>query len=1022
MLYSKKGPRAPHETPNTRHRLIAIAVAGACATLMAPVHSQEATQATPATAQAAAAVPMVAQDANTSAAGNVADPTSPATVVVKGIRASMQSTLNLKRNSDGIVDGIVADDIGKFPDTNLAESLQRISGVSIDRNRGEGAQVTVRGVGPDLNMVLLNGRQMPTSNLGDLAGRAFDFSNLASEAVSQIQVYKSSRADTPPGGIGATLNIMTARPLELGNQASVGVKAVYDTSNDNLPKEDAAKRSYTPEISGIYSTTWGDGMFGVSVSASYQERNLGVNQAQITNGWKGPYTPTQTGITGPIPLPGAPGSENITNRPDGSDVYSVPQNISYFMRGSQRQRTNGQLTFQFRPNKDLTTTLDYTYSQNKIQTKYHELSAWFNHGPSVSSWTDGPVASPIFYQENVANQDIAMNGGDFATKSENKSIGFNAQWKASRDLRLTFDAHHSTAVSQKDSPFGSNNDLATVSFSRGNTRVDFTNEMPVLSIEGADFNRAPMQVTGSWFQDGYQKMEIDQAQAGGRLKLWEASELNFGLSLTNVKNRSAFQQVQSDSWDGATSPADYPQSMFRPDSLGQYFDKLGGHDNPALFQQIHLFDFAAMRQRVSDATGKPALYLPSLADPDYDRRTTEKSRALYFQLNTEWDTPMPMHTGIGVRYEKTDVYSTALSQTVAGVNWRSQNELPFVFAGKEFTSMKGKYHHFLPSLDWDMNVRDDFKVRASYGWTIGRPRYDQIQGGTNISPTGNINYGTGTRGNPALEPVKSKNLDLSAEWYYDRQSVVSLGLFHKSLSKYAGQSVNMETSPNVTTPVGGAYWNAALASGCISTDTTCIRNFIFRNFRGQEGVVWEGTNEFGNETGIIRGIAGNPLVQYQITSFVNEKSANVKGAEINVQHMFGNSGFGLQANYTYVKSNLAFNNAGSGNQFALVGLSDSANVIGIFENDKWSIRAAYNWRDEFLSSVTDQAGSNPQYVEPYGQVDLSIGYNLTKNLTLQFEGINLNDETQRVHGRTKMMVLSATQGGPRYMLGARYKF
>nr|WP_175424972.1 TonB-dependent receptor [Pseudoduganella umbonata] len=1006
--------------PNTRHRLIAIAVAGACATLMAPAFAQDATQAAPAAAQAATGPS--AQEAASNVAGNVADPSAPATVVVKGIRASMQSTLNLKRNSDGIVDGIVADDIGKFPDTNLAESLQRISGVSIDRNRGEGSQVTVRGVGPDLNMVLLNGRQMPTSNLGDLAGRAFDFSNLASEAVSQIQVYKSSRADTPPGGIGATLNIMTARPLELGNMASIGGKVVYDTSNDNLPQEDAAKRSYTPEVSGIYSTTWGDGKFGVSVSASYQERNLGVNQAQITNGWKGPYTANQTGVTGVIPLPGAPGSENITNRPDGSDVYSVPQNISYFMRGSQRQRTNGQLTFQFRPNKDLTTTLDYTYSLNKVQTKYHELSAWFNHGPSVSSWTDGPVAAPIFYQENVSNQDISMNGGDFATKSENKSLGFNTQWKVSNDLRLTFDAHHSTATSQKDSPFGSNNDLATVSFSRGNTRVLFGNEIPVLSIEGADFNRAPMQVSGSWFQDGYQRMEIDQAQAGGRLKLWETSELNFGLSLTNVKNRSAFQQVQSDSWGGATSPADYPQSMFRPDSLGQYFDKLGGHDNPALFQQIHLFDFAAMRQRVSDATGKPELYLPSLASPDYDRRTTEKSRALYFQLNTEWDTAMPMHTGIGFRYEKTDVLSTALSQTVAGVNWVAQNELPFVFSGKEFTSLQGKYHHILPSLDWDMNVRDDFKVRASYGHTIGRPRYDQIQGGTNISPTGNINYGTGTRGNPALEPVKSKNLDLSAEWYYSPQSTVSLGLFHKSLSNYAGQSVNMETSPNVTTPVGGAYWNAALASGCINTDTTCIRNYIFRNFNGQQGVVQGADNAAGNATGTIAGIAGNPLVQYQITSFVNEKSANVKGAEVNWQHMFGTSGFGIQANYTYVKSNLSFDNASSGNQFALVGLSDSANVIGIFENDKWSIRAAYNWRDKFLTSVTDQAGPNPQYVEPYGQVDLSIGYNLTKNLTLQFEGINLNDETQRVHGRHEMMVLSATQGGPRYMVGARYKF
>ncbi len=1000
MLHThKRDALRPESYPHVRLRLITLAVASACTTFIAPAHGQDATT---------AAAPA---DAN----GNAA------TVVVTGIRASMQSTLNLKRGSDGIVDGIVADDIGKFPDTNLAESLQRISGVSIDRNRGEGAQVTVRGVGPDLNMVLLNGRQMPTSNLGDLAGRAFDFSNLASESVSQIQVYKSARADTPPGGIGATINIMTARPLELGKQASVGVKAVYDSSNDRLPMEDKARRSYTPEFSGIYSTTWGDGMFGVAVSASYQERNLGANTASITNGWKGPFRGDATG-TGTIPQAGEPGFGAIENRPGASDVYSVPQNISYFMRGSQRQRTNGQLTFQFRPDKDLTTTLDYTYSENRVQTKYHELSAWFNFGPSTSRWTDGPIASPLYYQENVANQDIAMNGGDYATKSQNDSIGFNAQWKASRDLKLTFDAHHSVAESKKDSPFGSNNDLATVSFSRGNTGVDFTHYMPVLSIEGADFDRAPMQVSGSWFQDGYQKMEIDQAQAGGKLKLFEASELNFGLALTNVKNRSAFQQVQRDTWGGATTPADYPQDMWRADSLSRYFRELGGSNDPALFQQIHLFDFAAMRQRVSDATGLPDMYLPSLDNPDYDRRTTEKSKALHMQFNTEWDTAMPMHTGVGFRYEKTDVTSTALSQTVAGVNWVSQNELPYVFSGKDFMTLKGKYHHFLPSLDWDMDVRSDFKVRASYGQTIGRPRYDQIQGGTTINPTGTVTNGTGSRGNPQLEPVKSKNIDLSAEWYYQRQSLVSLGLFHKSLSNYAGQTVLTETSGNVTTPIGGKYWNAALAAGCIATDTTCIRNYIFRNFDGQLGVTRGADNALGNATGTITGIPGDPLAKYQITTFVNEKSANLKGAEVNWQHMFGNSGFGFQANYTYVKSNLKYDNAGAGNQFALVGLSDSANLIGIYEDAKWSIRAAYNWRDEFLSSVTDQAGANPQYVEPYGQLDLSIGYNVTKNLSLSLEAINLNDETQRIHGRTKTMVLSATQGGPRYMVGARYKF
>ena len=159
-------------------------------------------------------------------------------VTVTGIRAALDSSMNLKRDAQGWVDGINAEEIGKFPDTNLAESLQRISGVSIERTNGEGSRITVRGVGPDWNLVLLNGRQMPASSLnggGAPSSRAFDFANLASEAVAGIEVYKTSRAETPTGGMGATVNIKTARPLGNPDVASFGFKEVMDTSNTNLP-------------------------------------------------------------------------------------------------------------------------------------------------------------------------------------------------------------------------------------------------------------------------------------------------------------------------------------------------------------------------------------------------------------------------------------------------------------------------------------------------------------------------------------------------------------------------------------------------------------------------------------------------------------------------------------------------------------------------------------------------------------------------------------------------------------------
>ena len=265
--------------PKAKQTLISLAVASACSAFV-PAFAQ-------AQADTPTSAPSQATDAASNPAAENAGPASTQTVVVTGLRASLESSLNLKRNAQGFVDGIVAEDIGKFPDTNLAESLQRISGVSIDRSEiGEGSKVTVRGVGPDFNLVLLNGRQMPTSSLGDRNGRGYDFANIASEAISQLQVYKSSRAETPTGGIGATINVVTARPLSRpGMQASVGVKGVYDTSATNLPNDLQHGDKLTPEISGIYSNTSADGRFGIGLSASYQERNLGYNRASVSNGW-----------------------------------------------------------------------------------------------------------------------------------------------------------------------------------------------------------------------------------------------------------------------------------------------------------------------------------------------------------------------------------------------------------------------------------------------------------------------------------------------------------------------------------------------------------------------------------------------------------------------------------------------------------------------------------------------------------------------------------------------------------------
>ena len=388
-----------------------------------------------------------ASHAQTADAPPAADTNKLETVVVTGIRQSLTTSLNLKRESRGLVDGIVAEDIGKFPDTNLAESMQRIAGVSIDRNSsGEGSRVTVRGVGPDFNMVLLNGRQMPTSminqlNQGASGSRAFDFANLSSDSISALEVYKTSRAESPTGGIGATINVKTARPLDLRERvASIGVKANYDASVGRLPSEIQGSKA-TPEVSGIYSDTFADRTIGIAISGSYSKRSSGSNNAYTQNGWLSEAWNAPTGAFAKAPNPDGtfsgliPGLQNAPT----SGLYTHTNDMRYSVTGLDRERLNGQAVLQFAPSKDLKFTVDYTTATNTVKSKNIENSSWFGpsfsgalNGSPASTFTSGPVATPIVQTATWdGTHDYAMGAGQFAQKTKLNSVGFNADWKPS---------------------------------------------------------------------------------------------------------------------------------------------------------------------------------------------------------------------------------------------------------------------------------------------------------------------------------------------------------------------------------------------------------------------------------------------------------------------------------------------------------------------------------------------------------------------------------------------------------------
>jgi TonB-dependent receptor len=958
-------------------------------------------------------------------------------VVITGIRASLTSSENLKRNAVGVVDGIVAEDIGKFPDTNLAESMQRITGVSIDRVNGEGSKVTVRGVGADYNLVLLNGRQMPGANINDTSAsnsRSFDFANLASEAIAAVEVYKTSSADRPTGGIGATINIKTTRPLDSpGYRASFGVKAVTDRSGQNLPA-DFKGSTFTPELSGIFSDTFADNTFGVAISASYQDRDAGYNQAAVQSGYHS-ILGSDHNAWGTI-ANNPPG--NITNQPGPNDIYQVPQDLRYLITGIERKRTNGQLTLQYRPVDSVTATLDYTYSENKIAQKRQEISAWFNFGPSISSWTNGPVAGPLSYSEtiNCANTpvtdvngissfpgcaDVAMARSDFATKAENNSVGFNLKWDASPDLSFQLDAHDSTATNGEDGPLGSNNTLGVSVYTRGTTTVDFSHDFPVLSVVlptslNGVLPAAYAEATGSSFRNSYTKAEVEQVQLSGDWKFGEKSKLDFGVGLTDVKNRSAFSNMEQDNWGGLGNPTQYPDAAFIPDTIQHYFSNLPGSSNPALFNQYFNWNFNTIRNAAIAVWGAGGAAEFS-ANPVFstDRDTTEDSKDAYLQYSTAFDIGRPAHFDAGLRYEKTDVTSRALVPIAIGNNWVSANEFSIQFGPPGFTTLKGSYNFALPNIDFDVDLTPTLKARASWGKSIGRPNWSDIQGGQILDTGARVVGGTGSEGNPALKPLESTNIDLALEWYYAKGSYLSVGYFKKDVANYTGYTQINATPFGVPNPGAGPWVAEAIAAGCAPTDNNCIRTYIFTNHANDPAV----TVPSATSGGTIAGRPGiDPVTNFLITVPVNATSSSINGWEINIQHMFGNSGFGGIVNYTYVTSDLKYNVDSLGAQFPLQGLSNSANIVGFYENSKWEARVAYNWRDQFYNG-NDGQGS-PVFVEPYGQIDANVGFKFSERLSFQVEAINLTNRNQRSHSRTWQAVEFATQTGARYMIGARY--
>lgn len=703
-------------------------------------------------------------------------------IVVTGIRSSLINSAGIKRQADTVVDAITAEDIGKFPDQNIAESLQRITGVTIDRSGGEGQLLTVRGMGPEFNSTLLNGRTIATTS----GGRAFSFDILASELISGAEVHKTQSASLQEGAIGATVNLTTLKPLNFpGFKAVASAKGLYDGMTEKVK----------PQFSGLISNTFADDTFGVLASFSYYNRESRYDQANTSRYFK------------------------TTDELDGVDYGEVyfPRNFDQIAQTETRERASGTLVLQYRPTDNLEFTADALYSN--LDTKYRQdvFPHWF---------TTSTIRNPVLDENNTVIK-ADFEGGAIEslvrqsdTKNELWAVGFNTDWQVNEGWNMVADISYSKAESDPGQGYSdvvvgrpggysydrSSGDLVpTMSYADGNT----------LDPNGLFAGWASLQ--GEWIND-----EVLEAKVDNSYEFFDAGvlkEVRFGGQYSD--------RTLGTTWGETEYPlpwafGDNSPRIALPGSLFSEYDADGflsggsgqGVETWLTFDSDELFAFLTSEEAVSQLSD-PATQaevrdiiarnggFAMVADPSA-YRVNEKLKSLYADVKFEGEMgSMPWSAVLGLRY--VHAKSTSIGRQTALVNLLpvadpSKPDEVRPIESKNFVNVEvgHSYSDFLPSLNTKLEFTDEIIGRFSWSKSLTRPELTEMSPLTSYGG-GPIDQLTGSGSNPLLRPYKSTNFDASLEWYYSEGSYLAVAGFHKDVDGYLGTGEVVET---VTVPSG----------------------------------------------------------------------------------------------------------------------------------------------------------------------------------------------------------------------------
>ncbi len=707
-------------------------------------------------------------------------------IEIRGIRGSLLRAMDIKRGSDNIVDAISAEDIGKFPDQNVAESLQRISGVSIDREGGEGQLVTVRGMGPEFNAVLLNGRMLATvgdpSSMswdGTPGGRAFSFDILPTELINGAEVHKTQSAAVQEGAIGATINITTMRPFDnKGFQAVASAKAMYDEMTGKTK----------PHLSGVISNTFNDDTFGVLLSFARYERESRYEEANTAYYFKSS-----------APL-------------DGKDYGTVyfPRNYDQIVQNEDRDRNSGTLVLQYKPHNDVTVSADFMHSKYNVMGRQDIYPSWFTPGNVRNPKLD--ASNTLIYADFVDVFVESMARQSDASSTLN-AYGLNIDWQINDRWHSKLDISGSKAESDPGKGWSDVVVGRPGAFSYDRSQGQQVPTMAFDPLKPGD------TLTAGW--TSLQGTDLDDEVFGSKLDnryvvdFGLLANINFGVHYADRTLGKVYGETEGPlAWIFADNSSRIPL----PASLFNLFDAKGflSGASGTPVNQWPTFNTDEIMAYLSRPEVVALLDDPEAAKAVLSRNgfgrvldqsaydVNEELLSFYTDFHFEGEVSgMPWKLVSGVRY--VDTTSTSSGKQIALLDLQpSQNEPGKVFAVYSDTylpvEISNSYQDWLPSLNANLNFTDDLVGRMAWSKSITRPELNEMSPLTSYGD-GQIDGLSGSGSNPLLAPYTSKNIDLSLEWYYQEASYLALAHFSKDIDGYLGYS----TLPEIIKLPSGSY-------------------------------------------------------------------------------------------------------------------------------------------------------------------------------------------------------------------------